>query len=247
MQDLTPRSRRRLVFQRVRLPPGKGAARQPEPSLAWRAATGVVKRRQGVTKRRGKPRDGQMMTPSWFKQWGQHRKRRNRRGAKGRPGSWTDAEPRDGSPGNLGGPVTARRGNSRLRGEPADQDSRPGARLAWRWEWSRYVDAKYPSCHLQLKEPQSQIGTVVGRRSQAYHEPAKPKKTGAQEDEAGRRADVASGARHAVAQGVDRVAECPLGPGRHHQVALAGAQAELGGALVRGKQRGDLGVGALDQ
>ena len=32
-----------------------------------------------------------------------------RRGAKGRPGSWTDAESRDGSPANLGGPVTARR------------------------------------------------------------------------------------------------------------------------------------------
>ena len=46
-----------VAIQRFRLPPGKGAARQLEPSLAWRAATYVVKRRQGVTKRRGKPRD----------------------------------------------------------------------------------------------------------------------------------------------------------------------------------------------
>ena len=41
-----------VAIQRVRLPPGKGAARQPEGSLAWRAATPVVKRRQQVTKRR---------------------------------------------------------------------------------------------------------------------------------------------------------------------------------------------------
>ena len=46
-----------VAIQRVRLPPGKGAARQPEPSLAWRTVTGVVKRRQEVMKRRGKPRD----------------------------------------------------------------------------------------------------------------------------------------------------------------------------------------------
>ena len=30
-----------VAIQRVRLPPGKGAARQPEASLAWRAATPV--------------------------------------------------------------------------------------------------------------------------------------------------------------------------------------------------------------
>ena len=56
-----------IAIQRVRHPPGKGAARQPEPSLARRAVTYDVKRRQEVTKRRGKPRDGQMMTPSSFK------------------------------------------------------------------------------------------------------------------------------------------------------------------------------------
>ena len=46
-----------VAIQRVRLPPGKGAARQPEASLAWRAATCVVKRRQQVMKRRRKPRN----------------------------------------------------------------------------------------------------------------------------------------------------------------------------------------------
>lgn len=45
------------AVQRVQLPPGKGAARQPEASLAWLSATGVVKRRQRVMKRRGKPRN----------------------------------------------------------------------------------------------------------------------------------------------------------------------------------------------
>ena len=45
------------AIQRVRLPPGKGAARQPKASLAWRAATRVVKRGQLVMKRRRKPRN----------------------------------------------------------------------------------------------------------------------------------------------------------------------------------------------
>src|SRR3954464_10129434 len=40
-----------IAFQRVRHPPGKGAARQPEASLAWAPATTLVKRRQ----RRPKP------------------------------------------------------------------------------------------------------------------------------------------------------------------------------------------------
>ncbi len=47
-----------VAIQRVRLPPGKGAARQPEASLAWRAATSVVKRRQRVTKRRAASKSG---------------------------------------------------------------------------------------------------------------------------------------------------------------------------------------------
>src|ERR1700757_946932 len=38
------------VIQRVRPPPGRGAARQPEASLAWAAATLLVKRRQQVPK-----------------------------------------------------------------------------------------------------------------------------------------------------------------------------------------------------
>ena len=46
-----------VATRRVRPPPGKGRAGQPEASLAWRAATRVVKRRQQVTKRRGKPRN----------------------------------------------------------------------------------------------------------------------------------------------------------------------------------------------
>ena len=66
-----------VAIQRVQLRPGKGAARQPEASLAWRAATPVVKRRQQVMKRRSKPRNrSDLMTPSLFFVWGQHRKRR---------------------------------------------------------------------------------------------------------------------------------------------------------------------------
>jgi len=38
------------AVQRVRRPPGRGAARQPEASLAWVAATSLVKRRQRMLK-----------------------------------------------------------------------------------------------------------------------------------------------------------------------------------------------------
>jgi hypothetical protein len=38
------------AIQRVRPPPGRGVARQPEASLAWVAATSLVKRRQRMLK-----------------------------------------------------------------------------------------------------------------------------------------------------------------------------------------------------
>src|SRR5580698_7775822 len=38
------------AIQRVRPPPGRGAARQPEASLAWATATSLVKRRQRMLK-----------------------------------------------------------------------------------------------------------------------------------------------------------------------------------------------------
>jgi hypothetical protein len=45
------------AIQRVQLPPGKGAARQPEVSLAWASATSLVKRRQRIPKPWGEPRN----------------------------------------------------------------------------------------------------------------------------------------------------------------------------------------------
>jgi hypothetical protein len=45
------------VVQRVRLPPGKGAAHQPEASLAWAAVTPLVKRRPQIPKPGVEPRD----------------------------------------------------------------------------------------------------------------------------------------------------------------------------------------------
>ena len=41
-----------IASQQVQHLPGKGVARQPEASVAWRAATHVVKRTQRVVKRR---------------------------------------------------------------------------------------------------------------------------------------------------------------------------------------------------
>src|SRR5271169_441364 len=46
-----------IAFQRVRHPPGKGAARQPEASLAWVAVTSLVKRRQRIPKPGVEPRN----------------------------------------------------------------------------------------------------------------------------------------------------------------------------------------------
>ena len=43
------------AIQRVRPPPGRGAARQPEASLAWGTATSLVKRRQRMLKPWGSP------------------------------------------------------------------------------------------------------------------------------------------------------------------------------------------------
>ena len=45
------------AIQRIQRPPGKGAARQPEASLAWVTATSLVKRRQRILKPSGKPRN----------------------------------------------------------------------------------------------------------------------------------------------------------------------------------------------
>ena len=45
-----------VALQRVRLPPGKAAARQPEASLAWVAATPLVQRRQRIAKPGVEPR-----------------------------------------------------------------------------------------------------------------------------------------------------------------------------------------------
>ena len=41
-----------IASQRVQPPSGKGAARQPGASVAWRTATSVVKRTQRVVKLR---------------------------------------------------------------------------------------------------------------------------------------------------------------------------------------------------
>lgn len=48
MDDLKPFTK----VQRVRHPPGKGAARQPEACLTWLSVMAVVQRRQWAKKRR---------------------------------------------------------------------------------------------------------------------------------------------------------------------------------------------------
>ena len=94
--------------QRVRRPPGKGGARQPEASLARAAATAFVKRRQRALKPCGSLEIMKAPKPSpcWVR--GQHRSRRHGQPRPIRPGSQSRAKAREGSPGNLRGPVVAR-------------------------------------------------------------------------------------------------------------------------------------------
>src|SRR3954452_16783820 len=61
-----------IALQRVRLPPGKGAARQPEASLAWVVATPLVKRRHWTPKPGVEPRDHALLEPSAYWSRGQH-------------------------------------------------------------------------------------------------------------------------------------------------------------------------------
>lgn len=79
--------------QWVQLPPGKGAAHQPEARDACRAVTHGVKRTQRAAKLRYRASRSSMSVPSAFRDWGPHRKRRHGRGALGRPGSAHEGTP----------------------------------------------------------------------------------------------------------------------------------------------------------
>ena len=111
--------------QRVRRPPGKGAARQPEASLAWSPVTAVVKRRQRAMKRRGSPDIMIAMAPSVCWARGQHSAVRYGEAGRSRPGSWTVAKSQEGLPGNLRDPARAHRDSAGDFGAPAEQDA-PG-------------------------------------------------------------------------------------------------------------------------
>ena len=97
-----------IVTQRVRHPPGRGAARQPEASLARVSATALVKRRQRSLKPCVSLEITFVSKPSVCWARGQHRKVRHWRGRPVRPGSRSMAKAREGSPGNLRGPARAR-------------------------------------------------------------------------------------------------------------------------------------------
>ena len=104
-----------IVTQRVRRPPGKGGARQPEASLARAAATALVKRRQRAPKPCGQPRNHvsaeafAVLGPGAASESGMARTRPIR------PGSQSRAKAREGSPGNLRDPVRARTKTARTR------------------------------------------------------------------------------------------------------------------------------------
>ncbi len=113
------------TIQRVQLPPGKGAARQPEASLAWAAVTPLVKRRQQTLK--------PWVSPDIMSRWSLRSVGTGDsidRTASGevlpvRPGSWNRAKVWDGLPGNLRDPVRVLM-QPAGQGNPAHQ--RPQAR-----------------------------------------------------------------------------------------------------------------------
>ena len=72
--------------QRVRHPPGRGAARQPEASLAWEAVTSLVKRRQRKLKPCVSLEIMYPLRPSAWVARGQHWRDRQRRGRVGSAG-----------------------------------------------------------------------------------------------------------------------------------------------------------------
>ena len=74
------------AIQRVRPPPGRGAARQPEASLAWAAATSLVKRRQRMLKPCVSLDIMYPLRPSVWVDRGRRRQGRQRRGLAGSAG-----------------------------------------------------------------------------------------------------------------------------------------------------------------
>lgn len=74
------------AIQRVRPPPGRGAARQPEASLAWAPATTLVKRRQRMLKPCVSLEIMYPLRPSVWVDRGRRRQDRQRRGPAGSAG-----------------------------------------------------------------------------------------------------------------------------------------------------------------
>ena len=150
-----------IAVQRVRRPPGKGAARQPEASLAWVAATPLVKRRQRILK-------------PWVSLEIMFRWSLRRVGTGGsidwtasgevlsvRPGSGNRAKVWDGLPGNLRGPVRAHLRDAGA-GSPADQ--RPQAR-------------RRTSAPSGAPLASTNTGGAVGARNRSHKEPGLPHRT----------------------------------------------------------------------
>ena len=90
-------------------------------------ATPFLKRRQQVLKPRDSPEITDTLKPSLSAKRGQHRRDRQiGEGSSIRPGSWNEAKAQDGSPGNLGVPLTSTckqtgRSGRRLNNDPGPE------------------------------------------------------------------------------------------------------------------------------
>jgi len=129
-----------IVTQRVRRPPGKGGARQPEASLAWVTATSLVKRRQRVPKPCGKPRNHVSAEAFAVLDPGAASGKPLWPGIPVRPGSLNRAKVRDGSSGNLGDSACVHVEAARQE-HRSEQCSRPDDRLGEHWERMREHEA----------------------------------------------------------------------------------------------------------
>src|SRR6478736_5523849 len=153
------------AIQRVRPPPGKGAARQPEASLAWETVTSLVKRRQRMLKPCVSLEIMCPLRPSVWVARGQHRQDRQGEILSARPGSWSRAKAWNGSPGNLRDPACVHVCSTPVRERRLIKCSRPDG-FPPKPQGSRYARAGSRSTPIVPRKAGNRAGRdpLEGRR-----------------------------------------------------------------------------------
>jgi hypothetical protein len=123
-----------VAIQRVRLPPGKGRACQPEASFA-RYGNGSVKRKTAGAEAYGlAPKSANVEAFAVRIAGGSIDATVSGEGASVRPGSWNGAKARDGSPEDLRDPIRVHARTSRRLGRPVQAKALARKRPPLLWE-----------------------------------------------------------------------------------------------------------------